>query len=90
MGELMLKKKYILITKGRSRLRKYYRPYSFFFFRIVPMARFCRVIILLRFLTVGGIGYKIRACKQLQVHVYIIELLSSSEASFGYVPLLAM
>ena len=54
------------------------------------MARFCRVIILLRFLTVGGIGYKIRACKQLQVHVYIIELLSSSEASFGYVPLLAV
>ena len=54
------------------------------------MARFCRVIILLRFLTVDGIGYKIRACKQLQVHVYIIELLSSSEASFGYVPLLAM
>ena len=54
------------------------------------MAQFCRVIILLRFLTVGGIGYKIRACKQLQVHVYIIELLSSSEASFGYVPLLTM
>ena len=62
----------------------------FFFFCIVPMAQFCRVIILLRFLTVGGIGYKIRACKQLQVHLYIIELLSSSEASFEYVPLLAM
>ena len=60
------------------------------FFCIVPMAQFCRVIILPRFLTVGGIGYKIRACKQLQVHVYIIELLSSSEASFEYVPLLAM
>ena len=89
MGELMLKKKYILITKGRSRLRKYYRPYSFFFFSHCSHG-FCRVIILLRFLTVGGIGYKIRACKQLQVHVYIIELLSSSEASFGYVPLLAM
>ena len=82
MGELMLKKKYILITNITG--------HTVFFFRIVPMAQFCRVIILLRFLTVGGIGYKIRACKQLQVHVYIIELLSSSEASFGYVPLLAM
>ena len=64
------------------------------FFCVVPVAQFCRVIILTflnNLCSVGGIGYKIRACKQLQVHVYIKKFLSSSEASFDkYVPLLAM